>query len=247
MFVEKLGDGPRHVVLLHGSLLDGRMWSTLTERATAEATLHVLDLPGHGRSAEARTLDYADVEQQLTQYLRGIGVPVVLVGHSVGAWLAARLACSASDSIERVVAICGFAQLGVEAAAFWARSAQQLESGELSRETFRAIAEAAFLDARGDSDAAVLALRQWLLGLSTARAISEMRLAAQLGAADAAVQPFTVPAIILQGDADRAMPLASGEQLASLGADARLTRVAGAGHLLPLQHTDLVAAAVFGT
>ena len=51
-----------------------------------------------------------------------------------------------------------------------------------------------------------------------------------------------VPVLVLVGDEDRLTPPADAEAMAAALPNARLTRIAGAGHLAPLERPDAVAA-----
>lgn len=49
MHIDVVGQGPA-LVLLHGWALQGAVFAPLVQRLSADFTLHVVDLPGHGRS-----------------------------------------------------------------------------------------------------------------------------------------------------------------------------------------------------
>ena len=53
LHVDVIGDGPP-LVLLHGWAMHGGAFAPLVERLRDRHTLHVVDLPGHGRAATAR-------------------------------------------------------------------------------------------------------------------------------------------------------------------------------------------------
>jgi pimeloyl-ACP methyl ester carboxylesterase len=99
------GDGPhiaydvagadqgRPLVLLHGLSADSSSWAPVVERTAARWRSHALDLRGHGRSDRTpgryHLSDYLDDTDRL---LQSIGEPAVVVGHSLGAIVAAALA-----------------------------------------------------------------------------------------------------------------------------------------------------------
>ena len=91
------------LVLLHGLFDTARGWRDLPERlARAGHPVLVPDLPGHGRSAAGNgTLEGAE-EAVLRVLPEG---PVGLVGHSLGAVLAARLAPRLGGRLDRLVLI----------------------------------------------------------------------------------------------------------------------------------------------
>jgi 3-oxoadipate enol-lactonase len=55
-----------------------------------------------------------------------------------------------------------------------------------------------------------------------------------------------VPVLVLVGEEDRLTPPADSEAMVAALPDARLTRIARAGHLAPLEQPELVAAAIHG-
>lgn len=52
LFIERHGHGDIHMVLLHGWAMHGGVFAPLVEALADRCTLHVVDLPGHGRSRE---------------------------------------------------------------------------------------------------------------------------------------------------------------------------------------------------
>lgn len=53
LFIETRGCGNTHVVLLHGWAMSGAVFAPLVERLDQRCTLHLVDLPGHGRSRDS--------------------------------------------------------------------------------------------------------------------------------------------------------------------------------------------------
>jgi pimeloyl-[acyl-carrier protein] methyl ester esterase len=49
VFVDVVGRGP-NLTLLHGWGLNGAVWNGLRDPLARDFTLHIIDLPGHGRS-----------------------------------------------------------------------------------------------------------------------------------------------------------------------------------------------------
>ena len=79
--------------LLHGLSANSTSWAPVIARTAREWRSYALDLRGHGRSARTpgryRLDDYIDDADRLLQV---IGEPAVVVGHSLGAVVAASLA-----------------------------------------------------------------------------------------------------------------------------------------------------------
>lgn len=50
LYIETHGHGDAHIVLIHGWAMHGGVFAPLTEALAERATVHVVDLPGHGHS-----------------------------------------------------------------------------------------------------------------------------------------------------------------------------------------------------
>jgi N-formylmaleamate deformylase len=103
--VEVTGQGPP-VVLIPGLACTGAVWSTTVARYRRHHRLHVLTLAGFGESRSIEGPFLPTVRAELAAYLRAHvpGKPVI-VGHSLGGFLALWLAASEPDLIGGVVVV----------------------------------------------------------------------------------------------------------------------------------------------
>lgn len=104
------------LVLLHGTRFDAREWDGYAERIP-EADLVCVDLPGHGsRAGEPWTTDGIEraVDDAIVAHVpdstplspgRTSGRPVILAGHSLGGYVATRLAAKRPSAYAAVVTI----------------------------------------------------------------------------------------------------------------------------------------------
>ena len=80
------GSGKRNIVLLHGWGQNIEMMNPIGTKLEKDATITVIDLPGHGKSEEPKEAitiyDYCDVVKELLDKLK-IKKPI-LIGHSFG-------------------------------------------------------------------------------------------------------------------------------------------------------------------
>lgn len=93
------GAGP--LVALHGFTLTGAMFEPLSRHLDVE--LLAPDLPGHGRSPAATTLD--DAVAAVADTLERSIAPPGLLGYSMGGRLALRVALVAPDHVHRLVVV----------------------------------------------------------------------------------------------------------------------------------------------
>ncbi len=104
---EVVGSGPP-MVLIPGLNSSGDVWSGVVEHFNARYTCHVLTLPGFAGQAPLATPSLATVRDAILAYIdeRRLERPVI-VGHSIGAFLAFWMASTAPAKIGSVIAIDG--------------------------------------------------------------------------------------------------------------------------------------------
>ncbi|AQP46570.1 hypothetical protein BW730_02460 [Tessaracoccus aquimaris] len=99
--------GAPAMVLVHGLTDDGTNWPDAVERWRDRYDLVAVDLRGHGTSPRFEASQLADVcavmQRDLEEVLASVGAPAVLVGHSLGGFLAARVALERPDLVRAAV------------------------------------------------------------------------------------------------------------------------------------------------
>ncbi|PJA42606.1 MAG: pimeloyl-[acyl-carrier protein] methyl ester esterase, partial [Lysobacterales bacterium CG_4_9_14_3_um_filter_62_6] len=84
MYIQTLGNGP-DLLLIHGWAMHGGIFHPLAERLADNHRVHVVDLPGHGRSrVDSAAFELTAIVERLTQALP----PAVWIGWSLGGLLA---------------------------------------------------------------------------------------------------------------------------------------------------------------
>lgn len=106
----EVGDGTRPVVFVHGLFGQGRNFSGVARRLLdrlPDLRIAMVDLPNHGRSPWTDRVDYLQMAQALAETLErwSPGVPVALVGHSLGGRTAMQLALRRPELVERLVVV----------------------------------------------------------------------------------------------------------------------------------------------
>ncbi|MDX1631467.1 MAG: alpha/beta hydrolase [Thermoanaerobaculia bacterium] len=217
------GSGP-DLVLLHGSGQQAGSWAAVVPGLVQDHTLHVLDLPGHGESApEKGILPMDTVVEGVETYLLGLENEAVLVGNSMGAWLATILAHRHPDRVQRIVIVNGGALLNVPAEGLTLMPANR-EQARKVMEALRAPESPPLSDELLDD--IVLRSRNGPIG----RMMQDMQgLMAHL--LDGRLHEVEIPVDILWGESDRLIPLDYARRMESQLPRARLTVLERCGHI----------------
>ena len=95
------------LLLLHATGFHARCWDATVAALPDDQHVIALDLRGHGRSYRPDSLsDWMEVADDVVAFLRDqIVAPVVAVGHSMGAFVAARTAAVAPDRFARLLLV----------------------------------------------------------------------------------------------------------------------------------------------
>jgi abhydrolase domain-containing protein 6 len=101
------GSGPV-LIFLHGAGDNAGTWNEVASKFTDKYRVVVVDLAGHGESAPAAgLLKMQTMLDGLDAVVAKQNQPVVLVGNSLGAWLAMLYAAQHPERVARVVAVDG--------------------------------------------------------------------------------------------------------------------------------------------
>lgn len=133
LFYTDVGTG-KNVMLLHGWTCDSNDW--IGQLPLFESRYHVVapDLRGHGRSEVMPSGAYApddyvaDIEALIST--RYPGQQFIIVGHSMGGQIAARLAARRPDLVSAVISVDGALGFGSDAAELFKKTADDLNTGD---------------------------------------------------------------------------------------------------------------------
>lgn len=85
LFIERSGNGPVPLVLIHGWAMHGGVFAPLVEALRERCTLYVVDLPGHGRSRDCGLpLEPTAIARAIAEHVP----PAVWLGWSMGGLVA---------------------------------------------------------------------------------------------------------------------------------------------------------------
>ena len=232
------------VVLLHGISSGAASWLDLALALGDKARVLAWDAPGYGAStplAQPAPAD-ADYARVLEQSLQALGVRrCLLVGHSLGALMAARLAGTASGLVEQLVLISPAGGYGAPAKA---EQQAKVRQGRLAALAEKGVAGlAAVIDQRLVSAEAPESVRAWVRW-NTARMqpqgyaqAVELLCGSDLGQA---AGKLSMPVQVWVGEHDVVTPPAACKAWSELlGAD--YGTLAAAGHASPVEQPVAIA------
>jgi len=223
------------VVCLHCSGGNGAMFAEFLEALAAEHSPLSLDLPGHGRSGGLDSL--GSIERMagfVGSFLERWGLPrAVLLGHSMGGAVALRLALDRPAAVRALVLVASGARFRGAALPL----IQRVVEGKERRPFFR--------DAYSPKATPELLRRGFLEDLKTdPRALAGDFVACRAFDAEGELERVAVPTLVAIGEDEDAEQRDRGELLAKRIRGATLVRIAGAGHMVPLEQPAALAAAV---
>ncbi|HQU26434.1 MAG TPA: alpha/beta hydrolase [Acidimicrobiales bacterium] len=234
----------RPVVLLHGLTGDGATWGPVARDLAGAADVVAPDARGHGRSsAPERGYRYDDHARDVEALVRGLGLDrPVLVGHSMGGVTAALVARRARVALSGVVLIdptflSPARQREVDAGDVVARHAASLRLTD-----DEGLADAR---ARHPARAPEIAELQWRARRATRRGTFDVLVPPAPDYRELA-RALTVPSLLVVGDDGPVVEAVVLDELRRLRPELRVETVAGAGHGVPFDQPDSLAALVRG-
>lgn len=238
------GNGPA-IVLLHGIGSGAASWLHCALQLAQDAQVIAWNAPGYGHSSalpEAAP-SAADYALRLEQFLRTVGIRhCLLVGHSLGAMMAAAHAATGSDTVSRLLLL--------SPAQGYGSSARQARGKQIEQErldTLRTLGVQGMAERSGRmlSAQAGTAARAWvrwnMLGLDPAGYTQAVRM---LCSDDIhRYQPLKHPAAVYCGSADT---ITTPEDSRALAAqfNLRFELIDSAGHACYIEQADFVAYAM---
>lgn len=238
------GDPDRPGLALHCMLASGSYWGRIAERLAGRVDLRGFDMPGHGRSPVWNPLPGdPDFHTAVTRFAAGlIDRPVDLVGHSLGATVALRIAVAAPEAVRSLTLIepvLFAASPDPAQAARDAEFARRLDTGDSAGATrgFMAAWGAQGYDDLPEAMQAQMRARITLVA-QNAPTISQDR-AGLLR--PGGLEGIDAPVMLISGGASPPVIHAIADALAARLPDVGRAMVPGAGHMLPITHPDEVA------
>jgi len=249
------GAAPK-LLLIHGTGASTHSWRGLAPLLAAQFDVLAVDLPGHGFSgmpAANRTMSLPGMASALGALLAALDfAPAVVVGHSAGAAIGARMCLDGSIAPEALVGINGaWLQLAGAAGRFFSPLAKLLALNPVVPRLFswRAGEPAAvqrLIDGTGSKlDAEGIALYARLVR-SPGHVAGALAMMANWDLAPLVRElPRLRPRVLLlTGSADRTLPPSTAQRVAALVPTARMQALPGLGLLAHEEQPQQVAAIV---
>lgn len=96
------GEGNCHLVLLHGWGLNAEVWHCISEELSSHFTLHLVDLPGFGRSQGFGAMT---LEEMAVRVLAQAPEKAIWLGWSLGGLVASQVALAHPERVQALVTV----------------------------------------------------------------------------------------------------------------------------------------------
>jgi pimeloyl-ACP methyl ester carboxylesterase len=235
--------GTTHV-FVHGSPGGRDDWRPVLERAGG-AHVVLVDLPDRVADDAAEGLE--TLRTALEKTVGSLGAKRLrLVGHGLGAYLCARALPSLGSQVDRAVLVAGYASIPHEAARIHEEWLEQLDAGTLGVGELSGAVLGMMVGSEVQTEGVEEPIRLQLESLDAAQWRRVLQRTIAQADPGHAVTAYETPATVVHGRRDALVPMAAGEELASLGRRSELSILDTDAHALPLTHPDEVARPVFG-
>lgn len=241
------GDPDRPALALHCMMGSAASWGAVAERLGGRIDLRAFDMPGHGRSGPwTEPPDGPDFHTAVTRIAASfIDRPLDLIGHSLGATVALRIAVAAPDAIRSLTMIepVLFAAAPDAAQAGRDRAMAALLAQGRAEDAARAFIEVWGAVPFDDLPPPRRAAMAGQIALVAATDETLSRDAANI-LHDGGLESIDAPVMIVLGERSPAVVHGIADALAQRLPDVGRAVVPGAGHMLPLTHPDQTASLI---
>ncbi|HET8877045.1 MAG TPA: pimeloyl-ACP methyl ester esterase BioH [Casimicrobiaceae bacterium] len=237
--VESLGAGGP-LVLLHGFAMNGGLFAPLLAELARTHRVHVVDIPGHGRSPPLDPFELPRIVDAIDAAIDGADLTVL--GWSLGGQIALAWALARPQRIRRLVLVATTPSFVERDGWRHAMSAQTLSRfGDELRASYRLTLQRFLaLQVHGSEEgrATLAALRQRLFerGEPSPEALAAALRALAQNDLRSALAHIAAPTLVIAGDRDALVPLAATRELAAAMPNATHVTIEGAAHAPFLSH-----------
>lgn len=247
IFWREIGQGP-NLVFLHGSWQHSAQWISMIEHLYSDYRCFMPDLLGCGESGSPKLHYSIDVAvEALAEYLNSLQLDVVyLVGHSLGAWIAASFALKYPERVRRLILISPEGVQVPDQKRRWNWMRGLAKPPALLYLGLKLLYPLAKLVGQGQKVRQNLRFRQQMLTYpGTCKLLFRRRWAEyQAELLDEKLPDLQLPLLILQGTHDSQIALSLSQAYAGLAPRAEYNEVKPGSHNLPEEAPDEVAESI---
>lgn len=273
MHIETIGSGAP-LVLLHGWGMHGGVWTEVAQQLAEKFCVHVVDLPGHGKSTlpspvsgrgaggeglcattltpTLSRLRERELDGIVAELSAAFPTPITLCGWSLGGQVALHWAAREPDKVRRLILVAStpcFAER-VDWAFGMERAVLEKFAAELETNHAATLRRFIALQLRGsEKERELLAVMRERLFSRGEPDMAALRAGLNiLRDADqrAELAQILQPTLLIAGERDKLTPSEASRYMAQAMPSARLIEVAGAAHAPFLSHPEIFVAHVSG-
>ncbi len=241
IFYERVGEGRKPLVLIHGFPLDHTIWAPTAELLLDDFDLILPDLRGFGGSfSSAASYSVADMADDLAALLQTIGVQsAALAGHSMGGYVALAFASKHPYLVESLALVAS--QIAGDSPE--KRESRYQTAREIQEKGASVAADSmtAKFSANPQTQAA---LREMMLRQNKDGMASALRAMAERADSTPLFSMAEHPFVLIHGDADELIPVERAREARTLRPSAPLFELPGVGHAPMLDAPQQTAAAL---
>ena len=232
------GVGPE-LVLIHGVGLTADTWYAMLPELSQHFTITAIDLPGHGASAplNSRTeTTLSDFSDSIVDAIANIADQAIIVGHSLGAFIALDIAAHHPGRVAVVAALNAIFRRSKLASAAVKNRARELSSVEKTDPAatldrwFGNSPQGALIDARKNCE-------RMLNEADPAGYAAAYQVFANCdGPSNSALRAIKAPMLCITGAEEPNSTPSMSTELATLATDGQAVIIEGARHMMPITH-----------
>lgn len=242
----KVGTG-EPLVLLHGVGLQAESWQYMMPSLAHSFAITAIDMPGHGNSRQFdpdTTPGLDKYTDRVSETVRSLAMPALVVGHSMGALIALDLAIRFPELVSGVVALNTVFRRSEEASlAVQARAAEVSELSDINANTTVA---RWFGNPTPDRFQEMANLcRAWLTQIDrNAYRQAYTVFACEDGPKDSDLASLNCPALFMTGGDDPNSTPEMSRAMSEIAAQGLFRELLNARHMLPMTHAKEASAAI---
>lgn len=220
---------PPHLVLIPGYMLDETMWDAF-----------VAQLPSAYTVERLRLGEEASIGEMAQRLGSGLGRPSVVVGFSLGGYVARAMAAAYPTRVAGLVLVASSARVDSDVqAAAKARSLSMTDA-----EHYRGLSRGVVAQSLGPANAGNAALVERIQGMGRRLGYGAFKAQSQLSRANVPLAELRCPTLVIAAADDRLRTREESIELADAIDGARLAVIPDSGHMIPMEQPARLASTI---